>query len=616
MASCSTEQWSTKYTPQARLTVVQSSSTDTTATYTWTLEYVAYGYAANVNKTRAWTVTFDGEVIKEGTFDIDGVKNTTTIDTGTLTKTKSTSPRNIAFGVSFVFNLTWTEVYGGTKTASGTIPLAAKTAYTITYMLNGGAGSIPPQTKWYGTDLTLHSMKPTQTGYTFLGWSTSASATTATYSAGGKYTANANAILYAVWKINTWTVTFDANGGSGAPAKQTKTYGVTLTLPSTIPIKQNHAFLGWGTLASSTVVAYSAGGSYTSNSDITLYAIWELSYVQPRITNLSVNRYDSTTSSISDTGTSALVEFDWACDQVVSEIKIDWESATSHPDPKIVPASGTSGHVSTQIGDGSLSTDSTYTVRIFVRDSVDYTKATVTLGGTVFPIDVLAGGKGTSVGKPAELANTFDVNWITYPRGGFINIPLETDTDLNAVLTPNTYVSVNKSADTYLNVPEGISGTFVLEVMSAGAEGQVFQRLTTTFKDENGGHQVFERHYYQGTWGGWMLVQEDTGWVNLSLLNGVTVGSETGYLKGRLKDGVLYIRGDVMNVTATWTFFASLPSILKRRALPLTRFGGVHNMVNWCGMALMSDGRLAVTYNSSNTWDATVNISINVAICL
>ena len=53
-------------------------------------------------------------------------------------------------------------------------------------------------------NLTLSSTKPTRTGYTFLGWATSSSATSATYSAGGTYSNNVAATLYAVWKANTY----------------------------------------------------------------------------------------------------------------------------------------------------------------------------------------------------------------------------------------------------------------------------------------------------------------------------------------------------------------------------------------------------------------------------
>ena len=148
--------------------------------------------------------------------------------------------------------------------------------YKITYNANGGSGAPSAQTKTYGTNLTLSTTKPTRTGYTFLGWSTSSTATTATYAAGGTYTTNAAVTLYAVWEINTYTVTFNANGGSGAPSAQTKTYGVTLTLSSTVPTRANYAFKGWATSSTATTATYAAGGSYTNNSAVTLYAVWWL----------------------------------------------------------------------------------------------------------------------------------------------------------------------------------------------------------------------------------------------------------------------------------------------------------------------------------------------------
>ncbi len=72
----------------------------------------------------------------------------------------------------------------------------------------------------------------------------------------------------------TYSVTFNANGGSGAPASQTKTYNVALTLSSTIPTRSGYAFNGWATSANG-AVAYAAGASYTGNADLALYAVWE-----------------------------------------------------------------------------------------------------------------------------------------------------------------------------------------------------------------------------------------------------------------------------------------------------------------------------------------------------
>lgn len=72
----------------------------------------------------------------------------------------------------------------------------------------------------------------------------------------------------------TYTVSYNANGGSGAPSSQTKTHDIALTLSSTKPTRNGYEFAGWGTSATDTGVKYAAGGQYTGNASITLYAIW------------------------------------------------------------------------------------------------------------------------------------------------------------------------------------------------------------------------------------------------------------------------------------------------------------------------------------------------------
>lgn len=72
----------------------------------------------------------------------------------------------------------------------------------------------------------------------------------------------------------TYTVSYNANGGSGAPSSQTKQHDITLTLSSVKPTRSGYNFAGWGTSATDTGVKYFAGGQYTGNSNITLYAIW------------------------------------------------------------------------------------------------------------------------------------------------------------------------------------------------------------------------------------------------------------------------------------------------------------------------------------------------------
>lgn len=151
-----------------------------------------------------------------------------------------------------------------------------KLKYKVYYYGNGGSGVPGTQTKNYGENLTLSSTRPTRTGYSFQGWGKSASTTTVSYSPGGTYTGNAELKLYAIWKINTYSVTYHANGGSGAPAGQTKTYGQNLTLSTTKPTRTGYTFKGWGLGAGTTAVAYNPGSVYTENKALDLYAIWEI----------------------------------------------------------------------------------------------------------------------------------------------------------------------------------------------------------------------------------------------------------------------------------------------------------------------------------------------------
>ena len=82
-------------------------------------------------------------------------------------------------------------------------------------------------------------------------------------------------ILFAHWTPDTYTVSYDANGGSGAPSSQTKTHGVVLTLDSTKPTRDNYTFLGWSTDSSATSATYQPNGEYTLNENKTLYAVWK-----------------------------------------------------------------------------------------------------------------------------------------------------------------------------------------------------------------------------------------------------------------------------------------------------------------------------------------------------
>lgn len=279
---------------------------------------------------------------------------------GTTADGSSTSTWTTSAGQT-THTTTWTMNANRTITA-----YATANTYTITYNANGGTGAPAAHSYTYAPTGTtkLSSTVPTRTGYTFLGWSLSSTATTASYSAGQNWNLNnaSNYTLYAVWSINkyyldvnglldgsavqntagygtfdvyingtlvsdnvtdyytewpygttyeikgvvattghtyngvsagsasgtitgtksvqlnfttnTYTVTYNANGGTGAPASQTKYYAATLTLSSTKPTRTGYTFLHWNTKSDGTGTSYAPGSAYGSESNVTLYAIW------------------------------------------------------------------------------------------------------------------------------------------------------------------------------------------------------------------------------------------------------------------------------------------------------------------------------------------------------
>ena len=76
-------------------------------------------------------------------------------------------------------------------------------------------------------------------------------------------------------KAVVYTISYDANGGSGAPAAQQKLKGTALTLSTTKPTLSGYTFKGWALSKTATTVAYAPGASYTEDADATLYAVWE-----------------------------------------------------------------------------------------------------------------------------------------------------------------------------------------------------------------------------------------------------------------------------------------------------------------------------------------------------
>lgn len=169
----------------------------------------------------------------------------------------------------------WSEWSETPVTETDDVEVETKTValFTIIYDANGGMGVPEPTTKEQDVTIILSEIIPTRENHQFLGWSTTSDGNVE-YAAGSEYSVNENVTLYAVWKnVTEYTVTYDANGGTDAPAQQNKTYGENITLSSEIPTREGYTFLGWST-ASSGEVEYAEGSIYEKDESVVLFAVW------------------------------------------------------------------------------------------------------------------------------------------------------------------------------------------------------------------------------------------------------------------------------------------------------------------------------------------------------
>lgn len=74
------------------------------------------------------------------------------------------------------------------------------------------------------------------------------------------------------WRSKSYSITYNANGGTGAPPSQTATGSTTLS--AVRPTRAGYSFLGWSTDSSATAASYAPGAAYSGNTSVVLYAVW------------------------------------------------------------------------------------------------------------------------------------------------------------------------------------------------------------------------------------------------------------------------------------------------------------------------------------------------------
>lgn len=222
----------------------------------------------------------------------------------------------------------------------------------------------------------------------------------ATISANGSY-----ALPAITWEH---TVSYNANGGTGAPDNQKKIYGSVLTLSSVRPTRDGYVFMGWAT-SSAGDVAYMPGSTYGVDADVTLYAVWQIAYIKPTITGLTALRCDSKGSPKND-GTYIKVTGSWQVDQTLNSsnkatsVRIDYQETASGSPVKASETypNTTSGKISQVIGNGKISTGSVYFVIVTITDLNGSKQEEVIVPAQFRALDVANKGRSIAFGGTAS----------------------------------------------------------------------------------------------------------------------------------------------------------------------------------------------------------------------
>ena len=532
------------------------SITNNTSTISWKLQLISTDSGRiDSSATKKWSVTVNGETYS-GTNTVGIANNTTkTLASGTTTIAhNSNGTKTFSYSFSQQFSITFDGVSIGTKSGSGSgtlntiarkSSLAASNGtlgtaqtltvtrhdssltHTITYKCGSAEGTIATKSSntsiSWTPPLDLASQSPS-------GTSVSITFTITTYSGSTSIGSNTKAISCSIPSsvIPTVSITVsDASNFSGTYGgyiqhkskikvviTSSGSYGSTIKATKTTADGNTYtaasfttgAISGSGTLTVATTVTDSRGRTATTSKTVTV-----LPYSAPKITAMTVKRCDSA-GNPSATGGFLSVVFNGEITSLSSKNTATYTvqyKKTSESSYTSQALSAYTGNYSVSGGAFVFEADSasTYDVILAVKDSFETTTKAAT-GASIFKVwSIFKKGLGFAFGKIAELEGVFDVGFKTRFSGGILHPVLVKNTDLNDVKTPNTYVGANVVTNTYENCPI-TKGTFTLEVLGAGVDGQVKQRLSVCSKTES---RIFERFFFENAWGEWICVSDYAG---------------------------------------------------------------------------------------------------------
>ena len=262
----------------------------------------------NISEIRIYQTQRNGHGASDlyfGLYNSSAVGNNSNVATwyidntdGTRTLSFNTKDYSGTYYMGFLVYVNTDDPSSSSRIDFSAIQVDRVPSYTVSLTKGAGISSVSGNGTYVsGTEVSISATA--STGYNFSKWTGSAETASNPY----KFTINGNKSFTANATAITYTVAYNANGGSGAPSSQIKTYGTALTLSTTKPKKNSisagsytitlnanggtssstslsaarttsYSFSKWNTKLDGSGTSYSSGGSYTTNANVTLYAIY------------------------------------------------------------------------------------------------------------------------------------------------------------------------------------------------------------------------------------------------------------------------------------------------------------------------------------------------------
>ena len=246
---------------------------------------------------------------------------------------------------------------------------------------------------------------------------------------------------------------------------------------------------------------------YTASQSGTVTTV---AYSTPAISGLTVTRgdYDGTTFTENSKGNNLRIVAHCTLTSLSSanakNYKIEYRLNNVTTYTTLVNTTAASSYAASIIRytDAIFSENASYVIRFTLSDSFGTISQIADVSSQKVLMNFSANGKAMCIGGIASVDDALEIALEHYVTGGIKPIALADGTNLDEIVKTGWYVG-SQNLQTLVNAPMS-TGSFLLEVSSAGTSGQIMQRYSYCHKTT---YRAFVRFKYESSWGDWQAAE-------------------------------------------------------------------------------------------------------------